>query len=58
MQLLDQDIHEFIAYWEEAFSERLTLEEARLHAALLFKLYIQLIDIPPNPPTSHNSDNI
>jgi hypothetical protein len=44
MDLLDQDIRDFIALWQEEFHEPLTSEEARLHASLLLKLYIQLVE--------------
>ena len=52
MDITDQDIREFMALWEEEFSELLTMEEARLQASLLLKLYVHLVEHYSNPPNS------
>ena len=53
MDITDQDIREFMAVWEEEFSELLTMEEARLQASLLLKLYVHLVEPHPNPLTTN-----
>lgn len=56
MNLTDQDIREFISAWEEEYSELLNMEEARLHASLLLKLYMHLAEhysYPSNLPGTH-----
>lgn len=55
MELSDQDIREFMAAWKEEFSEVLTVEEARLHASLLLKLYMHLVENYQNPPNHHDN---
>ena len=57
MDLHDQDIREFIALWEEEFSESLTVEEARLHASLLLRLYLHLVEPHSNPLNTNRHDN-
>lgn len=56
MYLNDQDIREFIALWEEEFSESLTMEEANLHAALLLRLYFHLVEPHSHPLTTNRHD--
>jgi hypothetical protein len=57
MELTDQDIREFIAVWEAEFSELLTVEEARLHASLLLRLYFHLVEPHSNPLTTNRQDS-
>jgi hypothetical protein len=54
MELTDKDIHEFMALWEEEFSESLTMAEARLHASLLLQLYARLVEPYSNPPNQQD----
>jgi len=42
MQLVDDDIREFIEIWATEFHELLTPEDARRHAAALMELYMLL----------------
>lgn len=57
MDLTDQDIGEFMALWEEEFSEPLTMEEARMHASLLLRLYFHLVEPHLNPLTTNRQDH-
>lgn len=58
MDITDQDIREFIAIWEEEFSELLTMDEARLQASLLLKLYAHLVEHYSNPPNSPDNHEV
>jgi hypothetical protein len=56
MILSDKDIQEFTTCWEKEFSETLGLEEARLQASLLLRLYMHLVDPHSHPLNTNRPD--
>ena len=53
MQLTDDDLREFADLWQAEFSEILSTDEARHHAAQLLQLYAVLAESSQRPLHEH-----